>query len=159
MDRFRRIPYLYLVAPTILHGLVSEVIAHLSMALVRKLLPHRTQSHERRDVLSHTMRALWVAYCSSLIGDVLLYPLRTVMVRLYCQGMPVLVDNIQTGSDVVFISTYYSGFVDSVYGIWDTEGPWGFYKGFSSLLLRYIVHGSLLLVLWRTLVAIQAKLD
>ena len=100
-----------------------------------------------------------MAYCSSFIGDVLLYPLQTVLVRLYCQGMPVLVDNIQTGTDVVFISTYYSGFVDSVYGIWDTEGPWGFYKGFSSLLLRYVVHGTLLLVLWRTVVAIQAKFD
>ena len=73
--------------------------------------------------------------------------------------MPVLVDNVQTGTDVVFISTYYSGFMDSVFGIWDTEGPWGFYKGFSSLLLRYLVHGTVLLVLWRTIVAVKTRLD
>ena len=152
-------PYLYLIVPTILHGCATEVIAHLSMSLLQKLLPNRTQSQEQRDVLSHTMRALWVAYFSSLLGDVVLYPLKTVLVRLYCQGMPVLVDNVQTGTDVVFISTYYSGFIDSVYGIWDTEGPWGFYKGFSSLLLRYLVHGTLLLVLWRTVAAIRTKLD
>ena len=152
-------PYLYLITPTILHGLATEVIAQLSMSLLQKLLPNRTRSHEQRDVLSHTMRALWVAYFSSLLSDILLYPLKTVLVRLYCQGMPVLVDNVQTGTDVVFISTYYSGFIDSVYGIWDTEGLWGFYKGFSSLFLRYLVHGTLLLVLWRTVVAIRTKLD
>lgn len=145
--------------PTILHGLATEAIAQVSISLLQKLLPNRTRPQEQRDVLSHTMRALWVAYFSSLLSDILLYPLKTVLVRLYCQGMPVLVDNVQTGTDVVFISTYYSGFVDSVYGIWDTEGPWGFYKGFSSLFLRYLVHGTLLLVLWRTVVAIRTKLD
>ena len=152
-------PYLYLVTPTILHGLAAEVISNLSITLLQKLLPNRTQSQEQQDVLSYTMRALWVAYFSSLLTDAILYPLITVLVRLYCQGMPVLVDNVQTGTDVVFISTYYSGFVDSVFGIWDTEGPWGFYKGFSSLLLQYIVHGGLLLILWRTIVAIKTKLD
>ena len=152
-------PYLYLIMPTILHGLATEAIAQVSISLLQKLLPNRTRPQEQRDVLSHTMRALWVAYFSSLLSDILLYPLKTVLVRLYCQGMPVLVDNVQTGTDVVFISTYYSGFVDSVYGIWDTEGPWGFYKGFSSLFLRYLVHGTLLLVLWRTVVAIRTKLD
>ena len=63
--------------------------------------------------------------------------------------MPGLVDNVQTGSDVMFISTYYSGVVHCVREIWGTEGVWGFYKGFSSLLLRYAVHGALLVVLWR----------
>lgn len=152
-------PYLCLIVPTILHGLATEVIGQLSMSLLQKLLPNRTRAQEQRDVLSHMMRALWVAYFSSLLSDVLLYPLKTVLVRLYCQGMPVLVDNVQTGTDVVFISTYYSGFIDSVYGIWDTEGLWGFYKGFSSQFLRYLVHGTLLLVLWRTVVAIRTKLD
>ena len=106
-------PYLYLITPTILHGLAVEVIAHLSMTLLQKLLPNRTQTQQQQDVLSYTMRALWTAYFSSFLGDVLLYPLKTVLVRLYCQGMPVLVDNVQTGTDVVFISTYYSGFMDS----------------------------------------------
>lgn len=152
-------PYLYLIMPTVLHGLTTEVIAYLTRSLIQRLLPNRTQPPEQQDVISHTIRALWVAYFSSFLSDVVLYPLKTVLIRLYCQGMPVLVDNVQTGTDVVFISTYYSGFVDSVYGIWDTEGPWGFYKGFSSLLLRYLVHGTLLLVLWRTVVAIRTKLD
>ena len=103
------------------------------------------------------MTSLWMAYFSALLSEVLLYPLKTVLVRLYCQGMPILVDDVQTGVDIVFISTYYSGFADSVFGIWDTEGPWGFYKGFSSLLLQYIVHGGFLLILWRTVAAIKAK--
>lgn len=103
------------------------------------------------------MRGLWTAYLGSLLADVILYPLQTVLVRLYCQGMPVLVDNVQTGLDIAFITTYYRGFLDCVGGIWDTEGVGGFYKGISALLLRYIVHGLVLLLLWRILDHFSAR--
>ena len=91
------------------------------------------------------------------MSDCVLYPLETVLVRLYCQGMPVLVDNVQTGRDVMFISTYYTGVVNCVTEIWGAEGVWGFYKGFSSLLLRYAVHGVVLVVLWRIVLMVKAR--
>lgn len=91
------------------------------------------------------------------LTEVTLYPLQTVLVRLYCQGMPALVDNVQTGSDTVFISSYYGGFVDCVTGILDTEGPLGFFKGFSSLLVRYSLYGLVLLFIWRTVHILDRK--
>ena len=147
------LPFLYLVGPTILHGLAVQWLSLLTAALLQRSLPQTAGG----DVLSVTMRALWTSYLGSLMVDVLLYPLETVMVRLYCQGMPVLVDNIQTGSDVAFIMTYYRGFFDCIMGIWDTEGLWGFYKGFSALLLRYTVYGVILMVLWRITHSLKSR--
>ena len=97
-------------------------------------------------------------YLSLLLTDVLLYPLETVLVRLYCQGMPALVDNIQNGLEGSFVSSYYRGVIDCVTGIWDSEGPLGFFKGFSSLLIRYSIHGMVLLLLWRTAQTLETRL-
>ena len=160
IDKFRRIPYLYLIGPTLFHGVTADILTHFSHSLLQKLLPHRTtEETDQRDAITVAIKALWSSYFSSFLTDVFLYPLETVMVRLYCQGMPVLVDNIQTGSDVVFISTYYSGFVDCVSVIWESEGVGGFYKGFSSLLIRYVIHGMILLLLWRTAQAIKSRIN
>jgi len=104
------------------------------------------------------MRGLWVAYFGSFLSETVLYPLETVMARLVCQGMPVLVDNIQNGTDISFVTTFYRGFVDCVLVIWESEGVFGFFRGYSSLLLRYLIHGSLLLLLWRLERTANAKL-
>lgn len=149
MDKNNQLPFLYLAGPTILHGFAVDCVSQLAMRLIHKSarLTHRTG--ESSDALGAAMGRLWTAYLGSFLADTVLYPLETVIIRLYCQGMPVLVDNVQTGLDIAFITTYYRGFVDCLGGIWDSEGPWGFYKGFSSLLLRYAVHGAILLLLWR----------
>ena len=139
------LPFLYLMGPTILHRLALEWLSLLTSTFVQRSLPHRTN----HDALSVAMRALWTSYLSSLMADAVLYPLETILVRLYCQGMPVLVDNVENGADVAFITTFYRGFFDCITGIWDSEGLWGFYRGFSALLLRYAVYGTVLFLLWR----------
>ena len=157
MDKSNQLPFLYLAGPTVLHGFAVDYVSQLAQRLIHKSvrLPHRTGEH--RDALSVAMGRLWTAYLGSLLADTVLYPLETVIIRLYCQGMPVLVDNVQTGLDIAFITTYYRGFVDCLSGIWDSEGPWGFYKGFSSLLLRYAVHGAILLLLWRIVKSVNSS--
>ena len=95
------------------------------------------------------MRGLWVAYFSSFLSETVLYPLETILARMTCQGMPVLVDNIQTGLDVTFVTTFYRGFTDCIMVIWESEGVFGFFRGYSALLLRYLLHGGILFVLWR----------
>ncbi len=155
VDSNHRLPFLHLAAPTIFHGFTIDLISLLSQKLLEKVLPNRTAN----DALSVAMRGLWTAYLGSLLADITLYPLHTVVVRLYCQGMPVLVDNVQTGVDIAFITTYYRGFLDCVGGIWDTEGVWGFYKGFSALLIRYAVHGLVLLLLWRIVDHVNSRMN
>ena len=104
------------------------------------------------------MHGLWVAYFSSFLSETVLYPLETVVARMTCQGMPVLVDNIQTGLDISFVTTFYRGFTDCVVVIWESEGVFGFFRGYSALLLRYLLHGSLLFLLWRLERTANAKL-
>lgn len=147
VDESHRLPFILLAGPTILHGFAVDGVALLAGRVAQRML--RQSAHSERDALSAAVRELWVAYTASFLTEAVLYPLETVIVRLHCQGMPVLVDDVRTGLDIAFIRTYCRGFVDCISGILDSEGPWGFYKGFSSLLLRYALHGLLLVLLWR----------
>ena len=155
VDSHHRLPYLYLAGPTILHGFATELVSHFTFKLVSKLFRNRP-SHD--DTLGVVMHGLWVAYFGSFLSETVLYPLETVVARLVCQGMPVLVDNIQTGMDISFVTTFYRGFTDCILVIWESEGLLGFFRGYSSLLLRYLLHGAVLLVLWRLERTANAKM-
>lgn len=161
-DRLRRIPFLLLATPTVLHGLLSGAVSHLIRKLFGRILWSRTSpssSSSSQSVYTSAITALWVDYFSLLFTDVLLYPLETVLVRLYCQGMPALMDNIQSGTGVMYVSTYNTGVLDCVWGVWETEGALGFFKGFSSLLIRYSIHGLFLVLLWRTARALDNRFN
>lgn len=154
-DSLRRsIPYLFLAAPTVLHGLVSGALSHLIHKVARRFRTHS----DRKSLLTSAVGALWLDFFSMLLTDTLLYPLETILVRLYCQGMPALVDNIQNGVERTFVSSYYRGMMDCVTGVYDSEGPLGFFKGFSSLLIRFSIHAFLLVLLWRTAQALDNRL-
>ena len=154
-DSSHRIPYLFLIGPTIFHGFLVDLIFSLDQRLISRLLPRRTRPDDTLGVVVH---GLWAAYFSSFLSESLLYPVETVMTRLVYQGMPVLVDDVQTGLNVRLVASFYRGFVSCVTGIWEAEGVFGFFRGYSSLLLRYFLHGGILLVLWRIERAATAKL-
>jgi len=168
-DELRRLPYLTLATPTVLYGLSSTGLHRTINFFIQRFLPVSPSSSSSSvsssssfpsdgpSPLALAMRGMWLDYISSFMTTMTLYPLQTVLVRLYCQGMPALVDNVQTGTDTVFISSYYKGFMDCVTGIWDTEGIFGFFKGFSALLVQYTVYGLVLLLLWRTVVFVDKK--
>ena len=164
-DELRRLPYLTLAMPTVLYGLSSAGLHRTITFFIQRFLPVRSSSSsvssssssDGPSPLALAMRGLWLDYISSFLTITTLYPLQTILVRLYCQGMPALVDNVQTGTDTVFISSYYKGFVDCVTGVWDSEGIFGFFKGFSSLLVQYTLYGLMLLLLWRTVSFVDNK--
>ena len=133
-----QLPYLFLIGPTVLRGLAADCVSYV---MNRRVFPSS-------DSVS-TRRALLQAFFSSLVVDSVLYPLETVLVRLYCQGVPALVDNVQVGSEVTFVHTYYRGLLDCVLGVWESEGPWGFYKGFSSMFLQYLIYGAVVALICR----------
>jgi len=154
-DRQQRcVPYLLLATPTVLHSLLVEALSSVTYRIGGKLFLHRT----RKAVLTSAVGALWLDFSSRFLTEILLYPLETVLVRLFCQGMPALVDNIQNGVEQTFVASYYSGTVDCITGIYDSEGALGFFKGFSAVLIRYSVHGILLMLLWRTAQALDSRL-
>ncbi len=158
-DKLRRIPLLLLATPTVLHGLLSGAISHLLRQGIRRVFRTSRPPHEaKHEPFTSAVGALWMDYFSLLLTDCLLYPLETIVIRLHCQGMPALVDNIQNGLEGSFVSSYYGGVVDCVMGVWDSEGPLGFFKGFSSLLIRYSVHGLVLVLLLRTAQILESRL-
>merc|ERR1712037_757706 len=66
-----------------------------------------------------------------LTADALLFPLETVLHRLHLQGTRSIIDNLDTGREVVPILTRYEGVA---------EGFSGLFKGFGAMILQYGVH-------------------
>ena len=80
------------------------------------------------------------AAVGSLIADVVLYPLETVLNRLHLQGSRTIIDNLDSGFEVVPVITRYEGFFDCCESIRSEEGFGGFYRGFGALVLQYTVR-------------------
>ena len=83
-------------------------------------------------------------FAGNLLADTLLFPLETVLHRLYSQGTRTIIDNLDTGVDVIPISTNYEGFFDCFRSIIMEEGISGLYRGFGALFLQYALQAVLL---------------
>lgn len=83
-------------------------------------------------------------FAGNLLADVLLFPVETVLHRLYLQGTRTIIDNLDTGVDVIPISTNYEGFFDCFRSIVMEEGISGLYRGFGALILQYTLQAGLL---------------
>jgi hypothetical protein len=60
------------------------------------------------------------------------------------QGTRTIIDNLESGKEVVPIITRYEGFTDCFHSIVTEEGVSGLFKGFGALILQYAVHLALL---------------
>lgn len=152
----QQLPFLLLLGPTVLHSVAFDAICHLVRQGLSHFIPGMV-AVPRSSSLRTALVALSTSFCTSFVASTVLYPLQTVLVRLYCQGMPMLVDNVQSGMDVTYVKEISRGFLDCIRMIWEGEGPLGFYKGYSSLLLQYMVQGLLLLLLWRLVHYLESK--
>jgi len=75
-----------------------------------------------------------------LVADVILFPLETVLHRLHLQGTRSIIDNLDSGREVIPILTRYEGVSDCFSTILREEGVRGLFKGFGALMLQYTVH-------------------
>ena len=96
------------------------------------------------------------SFWGNLCGDVLLFPLETVLHRLFVQGTRAIIDNTDTGTDVIPITTQYEGFFDCVTCILRDEGLCGFFKGFGALIMQYMAH-YFIIVMTRRLIEWMAN--
>ena len=150
-DPSKRLSFLQLLLPTLILGVAHSTTSQLVDGGMQRLARERQPMTTTSSSLHHVLYRLTAVYTGSFLCDALLYPLETVLVRLHCQGVPVLVDNVETGLGVQYITSYHTGLIDCVRSVWDAEGLIGFFKGFSSLLLQYALQGLVLMVLWRAL--------
>jgi solute carrier family 25 protein 46 len=87
---------------------------------------------------------LVATFTGNLLADTLLYPLETILHRLYLQGTRTIIDNTDTGLEVVPIITRYEGVLDCYTTLVSEEGFAALYKGFGALILQYALHMAIL---------------
>ena len=87
---------------------------------------------------------LIATFSGNLLADTLLYPLETVLHRLFLQGTRTIIDNTDAGLGVLPIITRYEGVMDCFRSIVVDEGVAGLFKGFGALVLQYTLHAAIL---------------
>ena len=101
-------------------------------------------------LVTRVTNQLWMWYWTSLLTDLLLYPLETTISQLITQGVPMLIDDVEDGNSVVYLSSNCEGgLMDYFSYAWSTHGLSGLYRGLSSLILQYGVHALLLYTISR----------
>ncbi|KAG5673885.1 hypothetical protein PVAND_003891 [Polypedilum vanderplanki] len=77
---------------------------------------------------------------SLITSEILFYPFETVLHRIQLQGTRTIIDNLDTGTQVVPILTSYEGAFDCYVTTIQSEGFGGLYKGFGALMLQFAAH-------------------
>lgn len=139
----RLLPFRKLVLPSIAYGLASYVIRYTINSLLMHYNTKRLNIDDKVD--EHNMRKIYYAqlmttWLSTLVTDIVTYPLETVLLRLHLQGTRTIIDDTDNGFSVVPLCTNYDGFSDCVQCIVQVDGVGGLYKGFGALLLQYFVQ-------------------
>ena len=125
----RMMPVWVLVPPTVIHGILHYIVYTAASGVTRKLMRRKKcKSHVKASLLGH------------FIADTLLYPVETVLHRLHLQGSRTIIDNLDTGREVMPIMSRYEGFFDCLSAVRQEEGFAGLFKGFGALLAQYLVQ-------------------
>lgn len=159
------LPVWIIVVPTVSYGvfryitnmLISKSVKHLlvmyELHQLRKIgaIPKDFDSptssdNERLEAVSDIT--------ASAISDALLFPLETIMHRLYLQGTRTIIDNLDTGISVMPILTGYVGPLDCCVTTVAQEGRLGLFKGFGALVLQTVLVGVLYKVVKLSLVKV-----
>ena len=144
---------LSLALPTMALAGVRCVLSSILHEMIYKLLL-KIRSDKKMEAKQHLFGVvdidrLCAGVASSFVTDMCTYPLETMLVRANIQGFPVLLDDVEGSSAPFLLSTNYRGWRDMFLTIRTMEGRWGFFKGFSAMLLHYFFEGMILFGLHR----------
>ncbi|XP_030598998.1 mitochondrial outer membrane protein SLC25A46 [Archocentrus centrarchus] len=149
----RLLPLRCLLLPAALHAILRyTVAASIQRAVLWLHQRSRKQRAEPSNPLDAYFPELAASWAGSLVADVVLFPLETVLHRLALQGTRTIIDAtdgaVSTGNGgsplVLPVNTQYDGFSDCLHAIRRKEGGAGFYRGFGVLVAQYALHGALL---------------
>ncbi|XP_013406865.1 solute carrier family 25 member 46 [Lingula anatina] len=151
----RILPIWKLVVPSVFLGLthyITMAIAQYTALHTMKTEKEEEMDPRHEDQLQHAQRSIYETYfpellasfTANLVADVMLFPLETMVNRLFMQGTRTIIDNTDNGLEVVPITTAYDGLFDCFKHIVKEEGFFGFYKGFGALCLQYMLHATIL---------------
>ncbi|ESN96550.1 hypothetical protein HELRODRAFT_185089 [Helobdella robusta] len=144
----RLIPIWKLLIPTAIFGVAHYIIASLAMyrvsASMKAEIERSSDDAAERTIYEVHYPELVATFTGNLLADTILYPFETVLHRLFLQGTRTIIDNTDTGLEVVPIMTRYEGVFDCYTTILEEEGMSGLYKGFGALILQYGLHIAIL---------------
>lgn len=145
-DNSKRFSLLYLLIPTtclsMSQYLITTNIYEWIYVLARRYVS-RKPLHEK-TVFDHYFPQIFANLTSQVLADLALYPIETVVHRLYIQGTRTLIDNLDNGVTAISITAKFVGFFDCFKTMVNREGFWSLYAGVGALGLQYILHLCLL---------------
>lgn len=144
-DASRRFSLLHLAIPTVAYRTAHYVIEsalHRQFFLMAKRYVNRKPESER-SAFHQYVPVIFARLSSSVLTDLILFPIETVLHRMYIQGTRTLIDNLDTGLSAVSITVKYNGFFDCLRSIVEREGFWSLYSGLGALALQYLLHSLL----------------
>ncbi|KAK7789902.1 hypothetical protein R5R35_008332 [Gryllus longicercus] len=143
----RMLPIWSLVIPTVTYGLIKYFLTITVRGLARRIMiKNHKEGQQKQGALSRDISqpVQDIELNSSLIAfftaEVAFYPLETILHRLHLQGTRTIIDNLDSGYEVIPILTSYEGARDCYDTTLQQEGVCGLYKGFGSLLLQFAAH-------------------
>uniref|UniRef100_A0A1B6DH59 Solute carrier family 25 member 46 n=1 Tax=Clastoptera arizonana TaxID=38151 RepID=A0A1B6DH59_9HEMI len=149
----RMLPVWTLVVPTVAYGLFkygfSEVVRNCTSTILHINLVQKKQNQGAvpRD-LSRESAIQEIEMTSALVAmssaEIIFYPLETVLHRLHLQGTRTIIDNLDSGREVIPILTSYEGALDCYRTALCEEGTSGLYKGFGALVLQLVAYISVI---------------
>ncbi|RWS18025.1 solute carrier-like protein [Dinothrombium tinctorium] len=143
----RLLPFWVLCGPTVVYHLLHYIVSSFAKSFIlwrrRKFVKKGVATSEVNSIEYQEITATVFA---NLTADALLYPLETILHRLYLQGTRTLIDNIDSIVRVKPVISNYDGPVDCYRSIVSNEGTTGLFKGFGALVLQYAIHFAFLKV-------------
>jgi len=148
----RMLPVWVLIPPQIIHSVSHYIIATIVQGVWLQVLKATHREYQKltgavsKDPQLGNLPGLSqyqtqaAALTGHFVADSLLYPLETVLHRLHLQGTRSIIDNLDSGIEVVPILTRYEGVSDCFSTILQEEGITGLFKGFGAVVLQYAVH-------------------
>ena len=140
----RLLPLYSLLLPSILYGIMRYTVKSIVTYLINQVQIKRHRMNQRKR--DHNLKKQYYTELvsnlyASLLTDMLMFPLETVILRLHIQGTRTIIDDTDKGIGVVPLCTNYDGISDCMSTIRREEGIGGFFKGLGALLLQYFVQG------------------
>jgi len=149
--RGRMLPVWVLIPPQVFHGVAHYIIKFITERLWLQVMKasHREYQKLKGAVSRDPDQSLpglahYQTQASSMVGhlvaDSLLFPLETVLHRLHLQGTRSIIDNLDSGREVIPILTRYEGVFDCFTTVIREEGFRGLFKGYGGVMLQYTLH-------------------
>ncbi|KAJ1374121.1 hypothetical protein KIN20_036728 [Parelaphostrongylus tenuis] len=144
-DPSRRFSVLHLAVPTVLyrtsHYIIQTKLYYLFFKMAKNYVNRKPESERRK--FHQYIPQMFAQTSSTIMTDLILFPIETIMHRMYIQGTRTLIDNLDTGLSAIAITAKYGGFADCFRSVLQNEGFWALYSGVGALALEYLLHSLL----------------